>query len=137
MSRSSFRTLLVAYVMLFLGSAALEWVTESSLPEPLKSYVSAESGGNITGKDLLVFAIGMPFILAELVAVIGLYLFQSWARWLFVVATIVALALMPFSGPFVLSGIAEAGNCIVDLLAGAIMGITIYSPLAGEFRQRQ
>jgi hypothetical protein len=133
MNRSLFRMLVIAFALLLLGSVVVEMATQSMLPEPLKTYVLAESEGDLTGRELAFLAALLPLVLVELVAVVGLCLFQNWARWLFLVATVLSLLLTPFAGHYVTSGPAEAVNYFVYLLNGVVLACAFCSSLSGDF----
>jgi hypothetical protein len=136
MTRSIFRGLVIGYLILLVASVVTEFATESWLPEPLQAYLQTEEENELTAKEIIIVLVGLSMLLAEVVAVVGLCFFHNWSRWLFLGATVVWVLLTSYAGPYVLSGMAEAMNCLTVLLNGAILAIAWGAPIADMFERK-
>jgi hypothetical protein len=68
-----------------------------------------------------------------LIASIGLFFFQSWARNFFLVLTVLALVLTPFGGFAVKGPLAIFFAELTTVLDGAILALAFLSPLSSAF----
>ena len=70
-----------------------------------------------------------------LIAALGLYFFQNWARHLFLALSFLNLAFAPFSGFVVLAPLDALFSATVSLLDGVILAMAYLLPLSTNFKQ--
>jgi hypothetical protein len=69
-----------------------------------------------------------------LVASVGLFLLQNWARHLFLALYVIGIALVPFAGFTVQLPIDTALSAVNTLLNGAILALAYLTPVSASFR---
>ena len=133
MTKRAFRGLvLVSLALLFLG-VVVELVSESSLPEPLRSYVQAEGEKELQPSDWLILAavlVALPLLIA---ATLGLCFFKNWARWAYLVVCVVFVAFSPLLGPVVQPAWSAAFEDCSTILTGVILALSFFSPISAYF----
>jgi hypothetical protein len=75
----------------------------------------------------------VPWFTFWLIASIGLFFFQNWARYLFLFLYVLSLALAPFSGFSVKGPLESFFGEITAVLDGAILAMAYLSPLSAAF----
>ena len=85
-------------------------------------------GGLIFRASLLLL-----YVVASLVAFVGLYFFKRWARTTNLVLSALLILVAPALGHIVLSGIAQGLGEIALLLWGAVLAMAYFSPLSERF----
>jgi hypothetical protein len=128
-SRGLLRTLIVAEFVLGIVSIVVSLLTESSLPEPLQTYLAEEAEADITTRDIVMLATGIPLLILLLVSSIGLFSFWRPARILYVITTVVGLLGMPFFGPYVDSGWGAMFEEAAIIISGMILAMIYFSPV--------
>ncbi len=68
-----------------------------------------------------------------LIASIGLFFFQNWARYLFLCLYVLVIVLAPFSGFSVKGPLEGFFSELITVLDGAILAMAFLSPLAAGF----
>jgi len=94
----------IGVLVLWLSTAlsiGLSFIMESSLPELLQSYIAWELEQDISVQDWIVLYVGIPLILVAIASSIGLFLYKPWAKWPYIISTLVGLVLVAFIGPTV------------------------------------
>ena len=88
----------------------------------------------IDSHPLLTMAILLPWIVAALAGVVGIFLFKRWGRALSLYSTALGFLLVPFIGPGVYSGLTSALDEVSFTLWGPVLAMAYFSPLAERFR---
>jgi hypothetical protein len=83
LSTRSFRILVITDLLLVALSVVVGIMGEASLPEPLRAYEQAQSETDVAPSEWVVIGVGIPLIIAVLVASIGLMVFWRPARPLY------------------------------------------------------
>src|SRR5687767_10907811 len=104
-TKGTLRLLIVVEVLLTVGSVVASFLGESSLPEPLRTFEAEQSDAEIGRKLVVLFSLGLLLLIAMVVAWVGLFIFWRPARRLYLAATVLALLLTPFFGPYVETGL--------------------------------
>lgn len=123
------RTLIVAELLIAIISVVVSLFTEFMLPEPLRAFLEAESEAEITMRDVVMIAVGIPLIILLLVSSIGLFFFWRPARILYSLAVILGLAMTPFFGPYVDAGWGTTFEEASIVISGVILALIYFSPL--------
>lgn len=131
-TKSRFRWLVTTSVVAAVLGGVASLVGESSLPPPLRHYVAEYYESDLTTKDLAIACVAIPLVIAVVYSIVGLYRFWPSARPLTVGAMIAGLALQPFFGPTVDTGLATALYNASTLLTGVIIAI-VYLTSAREW----
>jgi len=69
----------------------------------------------------------------SLIAAIGMFFFWRPARVLALIGTLLALVALPFSEPFVATGLATLFNEGSSILWGMVLALAYWSPLTQRF----
>ena len=132
-TETGFRVVLASSVAAGIAGIIVMMLSETSLPFDLQRYVSRQSEGLFSGQDLLALIIWIPAMVVSLIAAIGMFLFWRPARVLALIGTLLALAALPFSEPFVATGLATLFNEGSSILWGMVLALAYWSPLAQRF----
>jgi hypothetical protein len=128
-SKGFLRTLIVGEIVLGIVSIVVSLLTRSSLPEPLRAFLDAESKAEMTAGVLSLLATTIWLIILSLVASIGLFFFWRPARILYLIAVAANLLLTPFSGPYVDAGWGTTFLQAGFIVSGFILALIYFSPL--------
>ena len=134
-TKTTLRLLIVVEVLLGIGSLVAYYLGEPSLPEALRTFepeVFATAGVNALG---VVLGILVLLLIALFIAWIGLFLFWRPARLIYLVVTVLALAVMPFFGPYVETGLSYTLTEATSIVAGIILALIYWSPLRDLFEK--
>lgn len=132
-TETGFRVILVSSAAAGIAGIIVMVLSEASLPFELQSYMSRQSDAPLSGQDLLALVIWVPAIVISLIAAIGMLFFWRPARVLALIGTLLALVALPFSEPFVATGLATLFNEGSSILWGMVLALAYWSPLAQRF----
>ena len=130
---NGFRVILASSVAAGIVGIIVMMLTEASLPFELQRYVSRQAAEPFSGRDVIALVIWVPAMVISLIAAIGMFFFWRPARVLALIGTVLALVALPFSEPFVATGIATLFNEGSSLLWGVVLALAYWSPLAQRF----
>ncbi|MDA1143275.1 MAG: hypothetical protein O3B01_32355 [Planctomycetota bacterium] len=128
-SKGFLRTLIVAGFGLGIISVVVSLLTESSLPEPLRAFLDAESEAEVTAREMILLAAAIPLIILVLVSTIGLFFFWRPARILNLISIVAGLILTPFFGPYVDAGWGMTFVEAATIISGVVLALVYFSPL--------
>ena len=134
-TKSRFRLLLTAWVVVEILDGVVSEASVSSLPAPLRDYVQAQSEANLTTGEIVASIIAILTLIAFVVSIIGLYLFWRPARPLTVITLVLALIYTVLAGPTVELGLATSLDELGAVLWGIILAL-IYLPPAKDWFER-
>lgn len=117
---------------------ALEWVfiaagitvstiMESSLPEPLTTWLMTEAEADITIGDIAFVALAIPLLISAVVATVGLFCLRRWAAWLYLITTVLGMLLTPFTGPVVEHPLADMFDEFGIIMIGMVLALTFFT----------
>ncbi|HEX8633313.1 MAG TPA: hypothetical protein VF703_04095 [Pyrinomonadaceae bacterium] len=137
MSRHQFRLLIVLYQVCIFGSLIVYEMTIGSVAPESGGYLDGGSvveeagGGGLSGgyTDWLYYV----HLFASLVASLGLFLFQSWGRTLFLLCAIFYLLTTPVYESYVNTGWASTLGYLASLFEGMILALIFFSHLRRLF----
>ena len=132
-TETGFRVILASSVAAGIVGIIVTVLSEASLPFELQSYASRQSDGPFSGQDILALIIWVPAMVISLIAAIGMFFFWRPARVLALIGTLLALVALPFSEPFVATGLATLFNEGSSILWGMALALAYWSPLAQRF----
>ena len=122
---STFRLLIAASVFLYLGWMVLPHLPREFTPE-VQQLLEKSGYGGATWVTAQWFYLGLGG--AKMLASLGLFLFLAWGRWLFLAATVAAIASVSFAGVSVASPLDGLVGFLAALVDGAILGLAFFSP---------
>jgi uncharacterized membrane protein len=125
--RKALRIALLVEWGLIIATIATSFLLESALPSPLRQYVQAESERDLTPADLAVAIGGILIVAMTVVATIGLFLFQRWARPLYLVTTLASFGVVLLAGASVEHAVSETLGELAVLVSGVILGIIYFT----------
>jgi hypothetical protein len=137
MSRHQFRLLLVLYQVCVFASLIVYEMTIGSVVPELGGYpdggsvVGEPDGSSLSGGyvDWLYYV----HLFASLVASLGLFLFQSWGRPLFLLCSIFYVLTTPVYDSYVNTGLASMLGYLASLCEGMIIALIYFSHLRRLF----
>jgi hypothetical protein len=137
MSKSLFRSILVASVILGLVGGLCDLVFPELVPLPLH-----QAEGALLRSASPLFAIGVGacavlLIVVVIISTIGLFLFRPWAPRLAVIAYFMSLPFYPAIGYSLHSGWATALGEFSTMLWGGILALVYYSPIKDWFSREK
>lgn len=97
-----------------------------NLPPPLREFVTTADK-----TTWMVGWLGVTYLIMASISRIGLLLFKSWARLLFVLATLISA--MPWDGPTVYPATEYLFINLEFVSAGAIIALSYCSPVRERF----
>ena len=132
-TETGFRVILASSIAAGIVGIIVMVLSEASLPFELQRYVSRQSSEPLSGGHLVAIVIWVPAIVITLIAAIGMFFFWRPARVLALIGTLLALAALPFSEPFVATGLATLFNEGSSILWGMVLALAYWSLLAQRF----
>ena len=135
-TETGFRVVLASSVAAGIVGIIVMMLSEASLPFELQRYVSRQSDGPLSGRDILALLIWVPAIVISLIAAIGMFFFWRPGRVLALIGTLLALAALPFSEPYVATGLATLFNEGSSILWGMVLALVYWSSLSQRFESR-
>jgi hypothetical protein len=137
-TKKQFRVLLTLSIAAMVVSTVAGVLDSSLLPQQLLDYQQAQHGVRPKAGELVVSFLGIPGLIAGLVALVGLYRFWPSARWLSVAAWIYMLVWMALSpGPVLSNAVAGAFSQCSTLLVGMVLALIYFSPAAEWFQKKE
>ena len=135
-TETGFRVVLVSSVVAGIVGIIVMTLSEASLPFELQRYVSRQSAGPLSARDIVALVIWAPAMVVSLIAAVGMFFFWRPGRVLALIGTLLALAALPFSEPFVATGLATLFNEGSSILWGMVLALAYWSPLAQRFAKQ-
>jgi hypothetical protein len=86
-----------------------------------------------TGAFVFRLAVFVAYVVASLIAFVGLYLFKRWARTANLVLAGLIILIAPAIGHILLSGVAQGLADLALLLWGAVLALAYFSSLSERF----
>lgn len=133
---TGFRVILVSSVAAGIVGIIAMMLSEATLPFELQRYVSRQSSEPLSGGHLVAIVIWVPAMVITLIAAIGMFFFWRPGRVLALIGTLLALAALPFSEPFVATGLATLFNEGSSILWGMVLALVYWSSLSQRFESR-
>lgn len=128
----AFQTLVVISIALFVVWFGLPYT--QILYSPDTRWLLAYTGyGSAEWVNHPLFYIS--FGVVKLAAALGLFLFLSWGRWLFVVTVIATFVAVPFSGIGISTPLEIFISGVLWLIDGGILALAFTSPIAECWRK--
>ena len=128
-TKTALRLIIVAEVVLGIGSITAYELSKSAMPEALRSFESNQFEGEISPMLVVTFCFLIVFLIALLTAWIGLFVFWKPARMLYLITMVVSLLLGPFFGPYVETGLSYTLCEATSIVSGIILTLVYFSPL--------
>ena len=125
----------VEWVLIILAVVLSEFFRDA-LPEPLLLWLQqhAEENRSLAG-FVAIFAM-LPAFVLSIVASVGLFMFKTWARWLYLFSYVIGFIGMVFLGPTVEHAFANMIADVSAVLSGIVIGIAFFSTaLEGDASQ--
>ena len=135
MTKGQFRWLITASIVASILGIMTDFIMEASLPESLRDYLNAQSEADLTTRDAIVAVVSLLFLVAWVVAIIGLYCFWQFARPLMVIVLIGSIIISVVIGPTVQSGLTTAFAVVDTLLSGMILALIYTTPVRTWFEK--
>jgi len=125
---------ILEWVFLITG-LALSFALEGTLPLELRNWLASESERPLRLSDIALLLVGVPLLIADIVASVGLLFLQKWAAWLYLVSNVGGYLFLPFTGPSVDHAVADTMDEISTLLTGVVLTLAFFTT-ALEQRKR-
>ena len=137
MSKTSFRILVFATLILGIASAVAEFAMERYLPETLQAYRREMNGAEaeMTPQFLMVAFGGLSVLVLWLVGTIGLLFLWRPARILYTLATILSFPLFLAIGPWVQHQVTAFLDGVALFLGGIVWALIYFSPIKEHFER--
>jgi hypothetical protein len=124
-SRLALRILVVASIFFAFIGMIISLAGDGFLPKELADWKAAQETED-EGAMLVGFLLISPLIIAIVASLVGLFLYQKWAAWLFLGISVLGTMLMLLE-PTVESGISAFFTDLDTTLGGVILGIAFFS----------
>lgn len=125
MTKSLFRVILIVSTVLGLTAGTIDLIFPSLLPESYLAVQSAMDEIMPIFPGILMLSIFTPLYI---ISIVGLYRFRHWAPLLAIVVTALSIAVTPFFGPYMMSGLAFSLDEIASYLWGVVLILTYLPP---------
>jgi hypothetical protein len=126
MTPKKFRLIIALYLAIVVLAIVGHVVGAPKMPSPLREYVAAADK-----TTWMVGWLGITYLVIATISCIGLLLFKSRARMLFVVAMLIGV--MPWDGPTVYPAMEYLFINLEFVLAGVIIALSYWSPVRERF----
>ena len=133
-TKSGFRALVAVSMVLGLFSGSIDYLFPNLVPAELqKTLQELETINDKTKYIELGFALVLTF--TWLVSIVGLLVFWSPARPIFVASSLVHIAWMGTLGPQLMSGQSEALMLLSEFAAGTMSAVMYTKPAGAYFKK--
>jgi len=130
MSKNNFRVLVISSLALAILAGVYDYLWIDPISGRVMDY-AYEIEPEIEGVQLIVFAVvGTLAITFATISFIGLLLFKSWAKRLYLASFILFMPLYPFLGVNVYSGASQIFYDLSMMASGAILALLYFSPVS-------
>jgi hypothetical protein len=113
------RLLILTDVFSMVAGVIAAAIFERTLPEPLRTYVATAE------LHPFLLVVGLLLLVLLIVAWVGLWRSASWAPAVYVVMWVSCVVVVPFSGPFVGTGIEELFDFVGTAAGGGILVLLV------------
>ena len=137
MTKGQFRWVVTASIVASILGITADLIMEASLPVPLRDYLNAQSEADLTIRETIVAVVSLLFLVAWVVAIIGLYCFWQFARPLMVIVLIGSIIISVVIGPTIQSGLTTAFYDVGTLLSGMILALIYTTPVRTWFEKSE
>jgi urea transporter len=124
-SRLALRILILGSVFFGFVSLVIAFAGDSFLPKELVDWQAAQETEE-EGALLLGLVLIFPLIIAWVASLVGLFLFQKWAAWLYLAGAVLGSIFLLLE-PNVESGVSAFFSDLDTLAGGIILGIAFFS----------
>jgi len=124
-SRLALRILVLASAFFFFVIMVIALAGDSFLPKELADWQAAQETDE-EGALLLGLVLIFPLIIAWVASMVGLFLFQKWAAWLYLAGAVLGSIFLLLE-PNVESGVSAFFSGLDTLAEGIILGIAFFS----------
>ena len=129
-SKYGFRLFVILSVFVGFG-ALVDLLFPSLLSAELQEYFNSAELTSYGG-FLATTSIALPFL--GLISLIGILMFRSWGRTLYVGLTIVGILFLPFFNEQISSGLSAAFSTLSTLTSGMIIILMYVAPVNEYFK---
>jgi urea transporter len=124
-SRLALRILILGSVFFGFVSLVIAFAGDGFLPKELVDWQAAQETEE-EGALLLGLVLIFPLIIAWVASLVGLFLFQKWAAWLYLAGAVLGSIFLLLE-PNVESGVSAFFSELDTLVGGIILGIAFFS----------
>jgi urea transporter len=124
-SRLALRILILGSVFFGFVSLVIAFAGDGFLPKELVDWQAAQETEE-EGALLLGLVLIFPLIIAWVASLVGLFLFQKWAAWLYLAGAVLGSIFLLLE-PNVESGVSAFFSDLDTLAGGIILGIAFFS----------
>jgi urea transporter len=124
-SRLALRILILGSVFFGFVSLVIAFAGDGFLPKELVDWQAAQETEE-EGALLLGLVLIFPLIIAWVASLVGLFLFQKWAAWLYLAGAVLGSIFLLLE-PNVESGVSAFFSELDTLAGGIILGIAFFS----------
>jgi hypothetical protein len=129
-----FRLFVVLSVILGLAGVSVDSFFNDLVSSGLaKALESEPSLGVVDEHPFISLAILLPWLVAALAGVVGIFLFKRWGRTLSLYSTVFGFFITPFLGSFAGSGLSSALDEASFTLWGAALAMSYFSSVSEHF----
>lgn len=125
------RVCLAIFWILGIASIIAALALESSLPQPLATWLKENEEKAISGSDLPLLALVLLAILPLINGTIGLPFLKRWGVWPYLVALALIMILTPCSGPTVQHPLATALADASAVMSGMVIVLAFIATRPG------
>jgi urea transporter len=124
-ARLALRILILGSVFFGFVSLVIAFAGDGFLPKELVDWQAAQETEE-EGALLLGLVLIFPLIIAWVASLVGLFLFQKWAAWLYLAGAVLGSIFLLLE-PNVESGVSAFFSDLDTLVGGIILGIAFFS----------
>lgn len=136
MSKNKFRFLIISSLILAILAGIYDYFWIDPISEQVADY-AYDIEPEIEGTQLIVIVVvGILAIVFAIISFIGLLLFKSWAKLLYLAGFVLIIPLDPFMDVTVYSGVSQIFYDLSMIASGAILALLYFSPVS-EFYRKQ
>ena len=106
------------------------------LPFLLQEYAAQRDLAAPTAGDQLIGWYALVWIVGSVVASVGVFLLQRWARLLFLAMAALGCVLQAFLEPSVSTAWSATAETAAQVVVGITIGVLYFSPVRGHFARR-
>jgi hypothetical protein len=132
--QKTLRRLILGEIILSVVIVTMGFLEERFLPAELRSYLDIVAAQDLSIKDGLVIALGVPHMILLIVSWLALW--QGWrsGRLLYTLTWISSAPLLGLCAPLISGPVVASLEPLVSLVSGLILGLLYFSELRFTYK---
>jgi len=133
MSKNKFRIIIISSLILAVLSAGFDFLFPNEIIASVNEFIVEIEPDYSDLEFYTIMGVGSLVVIAVIFSLVGILMFKSWARHLYIASYILVLPIYFTGGLYVSSGFSQAMYDLSMILSGVIIALMYFSPVKDYF----